>query len=118
MTRREEKIISILKKLFSDFFLKVDLDKNIITPTRVRLSKDLKSAKIFISVFPEGKESAALAVLKKHIKEFREYVGQKIKIRQLPWFEFEIDKGEKNRQRIEEILGTVAPTRRSEPQPR
>lgn len=102
--RREEKTTSLLKELFSEFFMRVNFNGALVTPTLVYLSKNLKSVKIFISIFPEEKERAALKILKSKAVELRKYVNEKIKMKYLPYFEFEIDKGEKNRQRIEEIL--------------
>lgn len=79
-------------------------DNSIITITHIETSKDLKSAKIFISIFPEGEELAIMNLLKAKIKELREFIGSKIKMKFLPHLEFEVDKGEKERQKIEKLL--------------
>ena len=106
-SRRQEKVNSLLKNLSADF-LKKNADNSIITITRLETSKDLKTAKIFISIFPESKETETIKFLKSRIGELREFVGSKIKMKFLPHLEFEIDKGEKERQKIEKLLGAVA----------
>ena len=85
-----------------------EISGSIITITRVETSKDLKTAKIFISIFPENKEKETFGILKKKADELRKYVGSRIKMKFLPHLEFEIDKSEEARQKIEEILGAVA----------
>ena len=76
---------------------------SLITVTRVEISKEGKEAKIFISVLPEEKEADAIDFLKRQRGAFREYLGEKVKSYPLPYVDFLIDVGEKNRQRLEEI---------------
>jgi len=56
-----------------------------------------------MTVFPESEEKQALDFARRKRTEFREYVKSRVKTRLLPAIDFEIDFGEKNRQRIEEI---------------
>jgi len=104
MTKREEKISSLLKQLSSEFLVRLDLGKNFTTITHVTLSKNLKSAKIFISVYPSTSEKKVLKIIKEKRCNMQNFVASKTKLKFLPRLEFEIDEGEKNRQRIEELL--------------
>lgn len=83
-----------------------------ITVTDADISKDFKRSTIFFTAFPENKESTALAFLKRKRSDFRDYVKNHTEFRRIPFFEFSIDAGEKNRQKIEELSknnnGTVA----------
>ncbi len=103
---RQEKVNSLLKDLAASFLSKKTADV-LITITRIEMSKNLKSAKIFISIFPENKEKETLIWLNGEKNELRKFIGSQIKMKFLPSLEFEIDKEEKSRKRIEEILGLV-----------
>ena len=106
--RRQEKVNSLLRRLTASFLTKQSAGGAVITITRIETSKDLKSSKIFISIFPENKEKEILTSLKGKVGELRKFIGSQIKMRFLPRFEFAIDEGEKARQRIDKILGAVA----------
>ena len=74
----------------------------LVTVTKVEAAGKGDTAKIFVTVFPESSEEKALAFLKRRRSDFREFVGSHSKLFRIPFFDFEIDKGEKNRQRVEE----------------
>ena len=103
---RQEKVNSLLKDLTASFLSRESgmVSATLITITHIETPKDLKSAKIFISIFPENKEKETLNLLNEKKGELRKYIGSQIKMKFLPFLEFEIDKGEKSRKRIEELL--------------
>lgn len=105
MTRRQEKINSLIQKLAGEFILKeIKLKNTLITITRAEISSDIKSLKIFITVYPESGEKTALKELTKNQSEWQKFLASKFKARSLPRSEFLIDEGEKNRQKVEELL--------------
>ena len=104
---RQEKINSLFERLASSFFAK-EKTGSIVTITRIVSSKDLKSSKIFISIFPESREKEIFSLLKGRAGELRRYIGSQIKMKFLPFFEIVIDEEEKARQKIDKILGPVA----------
>ena len=67
------------------------------------LSEDRKYATIFFTAFPETREGEALAMLSRETSAVRHYIDERARIGQLPFLRFEIDYGEKNRQRIEDL---------------
>ncbi|GMU74402.1 MAG: hypothetical protein AMXMBFR44_5990 [Candidatus Campbellbacteria bacterium] len=77
--------------------------ESLITVTRAALSTDEKQATIYISVLPESYEQHALDFLKRKRPELRTYVKKKTRVRVIPFFDFEIDYGEKNRQDIDTL---------------
>ena len=77
--------------------------QSLITVTRSEMSPDMKFITIFISVFPESAEKAALDFCKRERSAFREYVLEKSALHFPPTIDFELDIGEKNRQRIDEL---------------
>lgn len=80
---------------------------SLITITDVSVSDKGQRATIFFTVLPEGKEKGALDFAKRMRTDFREYFASQARIRSIPFFDFEIDKGEKNRQHIDEISRNV-----------
>ncbi len=102
-SRRQEKFNSLLEQLTSSFIAK-EIRNALITITRVESSKDLKNAKIFISIFPEDKEVEIFRILKSKIGELRHYIGSRIKSKFLPRLEIEISEEEKAQKRIDELL--------------
>jgi ribosome-binding factor A len=70
-------------------------------------SKSRDRVTVFISCFPDEKIHAALAFLERQRQEFSDHLKKSTRIRPLPRVEFMQDDGEKNRQRIDEISGTL-----------
>ena len=100
---RTEKIIEVIRKAAADF---VQLESNgtsLITITEVRLSKDKKYANILFTVFPEDKEETVLDFLRRMRSGFREYIKEKTRLGIIPNFDFQIDLGEKHRQKLDKI---------------
>ncbi len=104
MTLRQEKIKKLIQNLAAKFLQNESNYTSLITVTDANVSKDLKKATIFVTVYPIDSEKSALDFLKRKRKAFKEFAKQKISMRRIPFFDFEIDKGEKNRQRIDELL--------------
>ena len=76
---------------------------SLITVTRVAMNEDCKYATIFITVFPETAEAAALAFANRNRGELGTFLLKRTKGMRIPKFEFEIDLGDKNRRRIDEL---------------
>lgn len=104
MPFRKEKIISLLEKIVSSFVKSKVESGTIVSITGIEISNDLRKVKILISIFPENKEKETFNSLKDKEKDLRNYAKTRLKMKFLPSFEIEMDKGEKNRQRLEEIL--------------
>jgi ribosome-binding factor A len=62
-----------------------------------------KYVNIFFTVLPEEKQEAVLEFAKRKRSEFRDYIKTKTRLGRIPTFDFEIDLGEKHRQKIDEI---------------
>ncbi|MEN9338391.1 MAG: hypothetical protein RI945_116 [Candidatus Parcubacteria bacterium] len=103
-SERQIKIGLALRTIAQDFFQKESSGSSMITVTRATISKDLKQADIFITVFPENKEEHALSFAKRMRTDLRTRIKQKLQIRVIPHVEVKIDQGEKARQNIEAIL--------------
>lgn len=77
---------------------------SLITVTMATTSPDLKKATIFITVLPNSKENAALGFVKRNLKQMREFLKENMPIKIIPFLDVQIDLGEKNRQKIDELL--------------
>ncbi len=100
---RQEKTEQLVQKLAGEFIERESNRNSLITVTRVYIPSDLKRATILFTVLPEGQETNALNFLKRMRSEFKEYFKKHAKIGRIPFFDFEIDKGEKMAQRIREL---------------
>ena len=100
---RSEKIINIIKIAAAEYMQKETNGASLVTITDVRMSKDEKCVNIFFTVLPEEKQVAVLEFAKRKRTEFREYIKNNTRLGRIPTFDFEIDLGEKHRQRIDEI---------------
>ncbi len=100
---RSQGITKIIKKAAAEFMQKESSGQSLITITRVELSNDEKYANILFTVLPEDKEEPALEFAKRMRSEFKEYIKNNTKLGRIPLFDFNIDLGEKHRQKIDII---------------
>ena len=100
---RQKQIQEELRKLAGNFIANESNRQSLITPTRVEISPDLKRATIYFTVFPEDKENDVLHFLRRKRSEFKSYL-KKLHFKILPFVDFEIDHGEKNRQALDKIV--------------
>ena len=86
-------------------YLETESDRSaVITITRVELLHEGKLARCYISVFPPESEKVALGFAERRASDMRAFAARETKTRFVPEFEFVPDQGEKNRQRIDELL--------------
>ncbi len=97
--RRAERV----GKAVAEAIVEIAGPASLITVTGVRTALSLKSMTILVTVLPAEKEAGALEFLKRNVEEIHEHVQQTLKIGGRVHLSFEIDQGEKNRQRLEEL---------------
>ena len=103
MEHRSEKISNNIKELLGAFIEENSNRKSMITITNIYLTSDFKRATLFVTVFPEHAETAALDFLKRQRSEAREYLKKHTRLARIPFLDFAVDAGEKARQRIDDI---------------
>ncbi len=96
----EQQVLGITQ----DFFQRESSGASMITVTRTDISRDMKHGTIFITVLPEDKEEAAINFAKRMRSEMRHYVMKRLPVKVIPFFEVEIDYGEKNRLHVDSLL--------------
>ena len=76
-----------------------------ITVLGVKMSDDLKDAKVYLSIYgDEGQKAATLAALKRSRSYIKFLLGKRIHLRYMPELHFIIDDTYEKAARIEEIL--------------
>lgn len=103
-SNRTEKVANRIKELVAEFLAKENNRTSLITVTHATCSRDIKRATIYITVLPTDKEKLALEFTKRKRPEIREFLNKNMPIKTIPFIDIEIDLGEKNRQKIDELL--------------
>lgn len=101
---KREKIGEMIHRLASKFVLEEGSGASLLTITRVELSPTGKEAKVFFTTLPENQEDTALKFLERKSNEFKRYVRDESRIGIIPHIDFKIDYGERNRQRLDELM--------------
>jgi ribosome-binding factor A len=104
MSTRDDRIKEILRDMGARFLLLNSNGSSLITVTNVELTNRAKNATIFFTVFPTEFERTALEFAKRKRSEFKEFVMEHSKLGRVPQLDFDIDTGEKNRQKIDDLL--------------
>ena len=112
------RVKEILHDLAARFLALNGNNSSLLTVTKVELTRDGKCATIFFTVFPrlptpagvdnggqaDNFEKTALEFAKRKRSEFKEFIKENSKLGRIPQMDFEIDSGEKNRQKIDSLL--------------
>ena len=101
---RNIKVANQIKELAAEFLGRENNRTSLITVISCNTSPDLKKATIFITVLPNKKEHDALDFSKRKRPEMRDYLKKKMNLKVIPFLDIRIDDGEKNRQKIDELL--------------
>jgi ribosome-binding factor A len=104
---RDEKLKELIREVAAEFMQRESNYTSMITITNVAVGDRGRNATIYFTVLPEDKEEGALGLAKRKRAEFRDFFAKKARMGTLPFFDFEIDKGEKNRQQIDEISRSI-----------
>lgn len=102
-----EKINKEMRKLFAQFIEKESNKESLVTITRCEISSDRKNIDVLVTVFPQDKEQQVIRFLDRRKWDAREYMKKRIQTRVIPFVTFKIDEGEKNRQKIDQLLNKV-----------
>ncbi len=102
-SQRQKRVSELIREIASKLISRETNRTSLITVTNVDISPDLKQCTLYVSVFPADAQDSALNFLKRKRRELKQEVRQNSNLRNIPFFDFDIDQGEKNRQKIEEI---------------
>lgn len=102
-SRRQTQVSQVIAQLAADFFARESAVKALLTVTHADISPNYKDVTVYLSVLPHTMEEQALTFAKRARTDFREYIKNQSRLHPIPVVDFEIDLGEKNRQRIDEL---------------
>lgn len=101
---KNQRANELIMRKASDFIQRESNGQSLITVTNSSTSGDNKRMIIYVTVLPEQKEKAVIDFLKRNRSEFKQYIRENTRLNIIPHFDFEIDFGEKSRQRVDELL--------------
>jgi len=103
MTLKADKAKEAICHAAAEFLSEVSNRTSLITVTAVDLSPRRDTATVLITVLPESQEAAALDFCSRQAGEFRDFLKRRVALQRLPRISFAIDRGEKNRQKLDEL---------------
>ncbi len=110
MSVRTEKVASLIKELMSEIIQRnFRMEEfGLVTVTEVRMSPDLKIAKIYVSVFGDAeKKKNLLAHLEVEKGTIRAELGHNMSLKLTPSLSFYLDESLDHAMRIENILNQI-----------
>lgn len=115
--QRTDRLNSLLKEVISEV-IKRDVRNphvaELVTVTRVQITKDLHYAKVYISVIgSEQQKAETLAALQSAAGFIAVNSSQKVVMRYFPELTFKLDDSVEKHMRIEELLGKISEERAS-----
>ncbi len=103
MDNKDEKKKELIRELAAEFFSRESNRTSLITVTGVELFSHGSRAKILFTVMPENQENAARDFMHRQLSDLREFIMIRARMMRVPFLEVSIDRGEKNRQKLDEI---------------
>ncbi|HPN54876.1 MAG TPA: 30S ribosome-binding factor RbfA [Candidatus Moranbacteria bacterium] len=106
MSERIQKINKLIKRDLAEILVReLNLKPGIfLSISKVDTSRDLRYARVFISVFPYKEADYAMKTLAKEIYGIQGALNKKLSMKPLPRLEFELDSTEEQADEIEKIL--------------
>ncbi len=115
--QRTDRLNSLLKEVISEVIRRDVRNPHVtelVTVTRVQISKDLHYAKVFVSVIGTEQDKAeTLAALRSAAGFIAVNASQKVVMRYFPELNFKLDDSVDKHMRIEELLGEITKERES-----
>lgn len=79
----------------------------LVTITRVITARDLRQAKVYISVLPIEKQEQAIKILISEVNNLHHLLNEKVTLRNTPKPKFFIDNSEENAKDIDDLLDNL-----------
>lgn len=115
-TRRSDRVAEAIREAVATFLAESVKDPRItglVTVTGAQVTRDLRHAKVFVSVLGSATERAAtFEGLMSLAAYLRPHLGRELRLRVAPEITFHLDESIAYAARIESLLGTVKPPAR------
>ena len=100
---RHERLQEALREAAAEFLVREATHQSLVTVTAASLSSDNKRATIYLTVLPDTLQEQAIAFANRHRHDFAEFWSKRVRGANIPHVEFVLDRGEKLRQRLDEL---------------
>jgi len=108
MSIRKERVSNVIKQGIANILERDFTFSGLITVTDVKVSDDLKNAKIYVSVFlTEGKKDDVIKKINSEKKQIKFALGKKIYLKYMPEIHFYLDETIDKAERIENIFKQI-----------
>ncbi|HUY62768.1 MAG TPA: ribosome-binding factor A [Candidatus Paceibacterota bacterium] len=98
-----ERAATLIAHEAAGFILREAGAGSLITVTRAEPSAHGERVTVFVTVFPDAKERAALSFLERQREAFSDHLKAHTRLSPLPRVDFALDRGEKNRRRLDAL---------------
>ncbi len=101
--RHHERATEVITHLAAQYIARNSNGTSLITALRTELGTQGDRAIVYVSIFPESSMVPALEFLKRQAEDFRQYVRENSRMRDLPRVTFAYDPGEHERRLLDEL---------------
>jgi len=121
-TIKQQQIAALLQTQLGNILLKEGRNlyggNTLVTITQVRVTPDLLTGRVYVSVYPAGERANTISVLAEYQYYLRKLLGAQIKnkIRRIPELEFYLDDTMDEVFKMEKILGNLQDERHNRDQ--
>jgi ribosome-binding factor A len=116
-SRRQKKVSSLIKEVLSQALIDTVQDTfeaSLITITRVEITKDLKTAHVYLSLFGKEHKEQILEVLNERMGYFRKYVASRTNLKYNPLLIFSYDPFLSYEEKIDTLIKKLKKDERSD----
>ncbi len=107
MFDRHDRVRSLLSEQVASFIREESNANPLITVTRLDITPNYRNVTVYFTTIPETGQEDALVFLQRKGGELRGHVMKRSNMKVVPFFTFEIDYGERNRQQIDGIAQKI-----------
>lgn len=119
MSQRTERVQKVAKEILGEAIQELkDPRVGFVTVTDVRVSPDLRYARVFVTVLGDDEaQKFALAGLTSAAPRLRQALGNQVRMKYLPELRFELDATHEQAQRLESLFHQIHSAEQEESEP-
>lgn len=108
-SQRQKRVSSLIKEELSRLLIEViqDSSSGLITVTSVEVSKDLRSAYVYLSLLGTQDKDRLLGLLEKRKGFLRKSIASRVKLKYNPMLIFSLDETSDYQEKIEKVLKDI-----------